>query len=125
MELFNKSGEVLLPSGVLATIHQHVRNLLDSNIGSFVYDRYKVGIIFRPRKRFHFYKKNNILVLVSYFFFQSRMLCRGMSILKDRINANQDFIEGLGEIWDYFFSTILPALDCILFRVKVLTLMQH
>jgi hypothetical protein len=43
-----------------------------------------------------------------------------MSILKDRINENQDFIEGLGEIWDYFFSTILPALDCILFRVKVL-----
>ncbi len=71
MELFNKSGEVLLPSGELATIHQHVRNLLDSNIGSFVYDRYKVCIIFRARKRFNFYKKNNILVLMSRIIFRA------------------------------------------------------
>lgn len=89
VELFNKSGEVLIPNGALVHIHQHVRNLLDSNIGSFVYDRYK-----------------------------SQMLRKGMSILKNKITQNIDFIEGLGETWIYFFSSILPALDCILFRVK-------
>jgi hypothetical protein len=59
VELFTKSGEVLLPNGALATIHQHVRNLLDSNIGSFVYDRYKVCIISKKflKKTLQFLKK--------------------------------------------------------------------
>lgn len=89
LDVFKESGQVLLRTTSLAAIHENVRSLLDSNIGSFVYDRYK-----------------------------SQMLKKGMALLRDKINSCDYFMEGLSEHWTQFYSNILPALDCILFRVK-------
>ena len=89
LEVFQESGAILLRSDTLANVHENVRNLLESNIGSFVYDRFK-----------------------------SQMLKKGMAILRDKINGSHHFMDGLCQLWSQFFSNILPALDCILFRVK-------
>jgi len=89
LELFERSGPVLLRAGTLIGIHEHVRHLLDSNIGSFVYDRYN-----------------------------SHMLKKGMTILRERLNLMPNIIDGLCDIWTQFYSNILPNLDSILFRVK-------
>ena len=89
LDVFNETGQVLLGAGTLATVHENVRNLLESNIGSFVYDRY-----------------------------QSQMLKKGMALIRDRVTDGYDLIDSLCDNWRQFYSNILPALDCILFRVK-------
>lgn len=89
LDVFNETGQVMLGAGTLAAVHENVRNLLDSNIGSFVYDRY-----------------------------QSQMLKKGMAVIRDRVLNGYDLITCLCDNWQQFYSNILPALDCILFRVK-------
>ncbi|CAG2101430.1 unnamed protein product [Medioppia subpectinata] len=89
LEIFERSGPLLLRSGSLVSIHEHVRHLLDSNIGSFVYDRYNRHI-----------------------------LKKGMAILRQKLVLKANLIDGLCDIWVQFYSNILPALDSILYRVK-------
>lgn len=46
VDLFNNCENTFLPTGSLAQLHKHVSKLLDSSIGSFVYDRFKVHSTF-------------------------------------------------------------------------------
>ncbi|XP_054159470.1 proline-rich protein 5-like [Oppia nitens] len=89
IQVFEGSGVVLLNANQLSDVHRNVKNLLDSNIGSFVYDRYK-----------------------------SQMLKKGMTLLKERVNLMTNLMDGLSNIWIHFYTNILPTLDAILYRVK-------
>ncbi|CAM1299912.1 PRR5L (predicted) [Pycnogonum litorale] len=81
-----------LTNNDLAPLLDNVRTLLNSEAGTFVYEYY-----------------------------QKQLLTRGMIILREEIRQNEgsELIRKLDEVWNYFYSYILPTLEAILMPLTI------
>ncbi|KAM4749445.1 proline-rich protein 5 [Rhinophrynus dorsalis] len=88
ISVFQKKG---LPDHELYNLNEGVRHLLKTELGSFFTE-----------------------------YLQNQLLTKGMVILRDKIRfyEGQKLLDSLAEIWDFFFSDVLPMLQAIFYPVQ-------
>lgn len=88
-----KEDKIFQSEKQLATLHRHIETLLESKIGQFVCDWFKV-----------------------------QLLKKGFQILKTKLESKSvpvEYFNCLAEIWDHFYIEILSTLTCLLYRLQV------
>ncbi|XP_068115604.1 proline-rich protein 5-like isoform X2 [Hyperolius riggenbachi] len=80
-----------LQANELYTLNENVRQLLKSELGSFITD-----------------------------YFQNQLLSKGLAVLEDKVNLyeGENRVIIVAELWDHFYMEILPTLQAIFYPVQ-------
>ncbi|XP_077143152.1 proline-rich protein 5-like isoform X3 [Ranitomeya variabilis] len=80
-----------LQANELYSLNENIRNLLKSELGSFITD-----------------------------YFQNRLLSKGLAFMEEKVKLyeGENRVLILSELWDHFFTEILPTLQAIFYPVQ-------